>query len=152
MSVWTESLNININMILTLILITILNINNINMPLILNINSILLLNMLMTTSTIRRSVFSLRQPLSLPRSNHGTVHLPGQRSLILLFQIVNAIVTFHIVIVIVNETITNPTFSHCHRHLQQHHILTLVKNRMAGQALTVRTIMDNFNLEAAPAR
>ena len=89
MSVWTESLNININMllILTLILITILNINNINMPLILDINSILLLNMLMTT-TIRRSVFPLRQPLSLPRSNHGTVLLPGQRSLILLFHIV----------------------------------------------------------------
>ena len=89
MSVWTESLNININMllILTLILITILNINNINMPLILDINSILLLNMLMTT-TIRRSVFPLRQPLSLPRSNHGAVHLQGQRSLILLFHIV----------------------------------------------------------------
>ena len=89
MSIWTESLNININMILTLILITILNINNINMPLtlILNINSILLLNMLMTT-TIRRSVFPLRQPLSLPRSNHRAVHLPGQRSLILLFHIV----------------------------------------------------------------
>ena len=73
MSVWTESLNININMLLTLIL---------------NINSILLLNMLTTTSTIRRSVFPLRQPLSLPRSNHGTVLLPGQRSLILLFHIV----------------------------------------------------------------
>ena len=68
-------------------LITILNIN-INTPhtFILHINNILLLNMLMTTSTIRRSVFSLRQPLSLPRSNHGTVLLPGQQSLILLFR------------------------------------------------------------------
>ena len=87
MSIWIKSLYINIK-ILTIFLITILNIN-INMPLtlILNINNILLLNMLMTT-TIRRSVFSLRQPLSLPRSNHGTVLLPGQRSLILLFHLV----------------------------------------------------------------
>ena len=80
-----KSLYINIK-ILTIFLITILNIN-INMPHPHpHINNILLLNMLMTT-TIRRSVFSLRQPLSLPRSNHGTVLLPGQRSLILLFHI-----------------------------------------------------------------
>ena len=50
------------------------------------------------------------------------------------------------------STITIPTFSPCHRHLEQHDIFTLVKNRMAGQALIARKIMDNFNLEAAPAR